>query len=135
MDISESFKGKIIVMDDEVMVRDILSDMLEILGYDSECVEEGQGAIDAFGKAKDSGETVLALILDLSVPGRMGGSEATKKILEIDPSAKVIISSGHTDAQEVREYRAHGFAGVVMKPYDFEGLKKILEEVIGEVKC
>ncbi len=132
MDIGERTKGKIIVMDDEAMVRDILSEMLDIFGNVGEFARKGPRAIDLFLRVKDSGEPVLALILDLSVPGGLGGMEATKKILEIDPSAKVIVSSGHTGAYEVKDYRAHGFAGAVMKPYDLDGLKQTLDEVIGD---
>ena len=92
-----SGKGKILVMDDEAMVREVLGKMLLALGYEVKFAENGAEAIEFFSQSEKSGEPFAAAILDLTVPGGMGGKEAMARLLKIDPQVKAIVSSGYSD--------------------------------------
>jgi len=122
--------GKILVMDDEEMVREVLGRMLARLGYEAEFARDGGEAIEMFVKAQESGQAFAAVILDLTVRGGMGGKEALAKLLEIDPQIKAIVSSGYSDDPVMADCQKYGFSGVVGKPYKFSELGKILNQVI-----
>jgi PAS domain S-box-containing protein len=123
-------KGKILVMDDEEMVREFLGATLAHLGYEAEFARDGGEAIEMFVKAQESGQAFAAVILDLTVPGGMGGKEAMAKLLEIDPQIKVVVSSGYSDDPIMTDCQKYGFSGVIAKPYRISELGKILNQVI-----
>jgi two-component system cell cycle sensor histidine kinase/response regulator CckA len=123
--------GKILLMDDEELVRDVGGAMLDYLGYEVEFAEHGAEAVAKYKKAKESGTPFAAVILDLTVRGGMGGREAMKGLLEIDPAVKGIVCSGYADDPIMTEFRKHGFRGVIPKPFKIEELKKALEALIG----
>ena len=123
-------KGKILVMDDEEMVREILGRILPRLGYEAEFAGDGGEAIERFVQAEGSGQEFAAVILDLTVPGGMGGKEALAKLLEIDPQVKTIVSSGYSDDPVMADFQRYGFSGVIAKPYRVSELGKILNQVI-----
>lgn len=123
-------KGRILVMDDEEIVRGVLSEMLSQIGYEVRCARDGSEAIDLYEEAKQSNKPFSAIIMDLTVPGGMGGKEAIKKLLEIDPEAKALVSSGYSNDPVMSEYKKYGFMGVVNKPYKMEELSRSVYEVI-----
>lgn len=123
-------EGRILVLDDEAPIRQLVSNLLERLGYESECVADGQQALDSYEQARASGEPFDAVIMDLTVPGGMGGREAAAKILELDPEACTIVCSGYSDDPVMAEYQRHGFRGVVAKPYDIGELGRALAHVL-----
>jgi PAS domain S-box-containing protein len=123
-------KGKILVMDDEEMVREVLGRMLVRLGYEAEFAGDGGEAIERFVQAHGSGQAFAAVILDLTVPGGMGGKEALGKLLEIDPQVKAVVSSGYSDDPIMANFQKYGFSGVIAKPYRISELGKILNQVI-----
>ena len=123
-------KGKILVMDDEEMVREVLGRMLARLGYEAEFARDGGEAIEMFVQAQGSGQAFAAVILDLTVPGGMGGKETMARLLEIDPQVKAIVSSGYSDDPIMADFQKYGFSGVIAKPYRISELGKILHEVI-----
>jgi PAS domain S-box-containing protein len=123
--------GRILVMDDEGIVRDVAAEMLQHLGYRVETVRDGAEAITAFRQAIAAGEPFDAVITDLTVPADMGGKETVRHLLEIDPKAKVIVSSGYNNDPVMANYTNYGFKGVIMKPFSLTDLSKTLEEVIG----
>ncbi len=129
---SETIRGEgtILVMDDEEMVREVLSDMLDFLGYQVELTTDGAEAIGLYQKAQQAGRQYDAVIMDLTVPGGMGGKEAIRKLLELDPGAKVIVSSGYGNDPIMAEYAQYGFSGVVSKPFKIETLSSVLHGVI-----
>ena len=119
-------------MDDERGVRDVAGHMLKHIGYaDVEFAADGAAAIKLYKAAIEAGQPFGAVILDLTIPGGMGGEVAIKKLVMIDPGAKAIVSSGYTDDPVMTEYRKYGFRGLVVKPYTIEELRKAVQDVIG----
>ena len=122
--------GKILVMDDEESLRKIVERMLKNLGYESEFAKDGAEAIEMYKAARKSGKPYDAVILDLTIPGGMGGKEAINKFLEIDPEVKAIVSSGYSDDPVLSNFQEYGFKGMMPKPFKSLSLSKVLHEVI-----
>ncbi len=123
-------KGRILVMDDEEVIRELLHDELTDAGYDIELAVDGTEAIERYTKAKDLGQPFDAVIMDLTIPGGMGGKEAIKQLLEIDPSAKVIVSSGYSTDPIMSDFKKYGFSAVAAKPYKVEELERTLRDLL-----
>jgi len=127
-----SGRGRILLMDDEEIVRNIGGEILEYLGYEVELAEDGNKAVDLYRQLHNAGTVFYAVILDLTIPGGAGGDKAIKKILEIDPTAKGIVSSGYADDPVMRAFREHGFVAAIAKPYSVEQISKVLDSIDGE---
>lgn len=127
-----SGNGRVLVMDDEAILRDFIEELLVMLGYDVQGTADGVEAIQAYQKARETGRPFDCVLMDLTIPGGMGGKETIRRLLEIDPTVKAIVSSGYCDDPVMANYRKHGFRGVVAKPYDAEGLSSVLHQVISE---
>jgi CheY-like chemotaxis protein len=124
--------GRLLIMDDEEIVRAVLSEMLTHLGYEAACSSNGSEAIEMYASAAESGSPFDAVIMDLTIPGGMGGKEAVKRLREVYPQAKVIVSSGYSNDPVMAEYRDYGFCGVVLKPYQVAELSGVLKEVLAK---
>ncbi|MHA1730641.1 MAG: ATP-binding protein [Promethearchaeota archaeon] len=122
--------GRILVMDDEEVIRRLLGHMLERLGYSVETAADGIEAIEKYRKAIEEGRKFDAAILDLTVPGGMGGVETMENLLKLDPAARGIVSSGYSDQPVVGNYAEHGFSAVLPKPYDIKELAEILGKLL-----
>jgi len=125
-------EGKILVMDDEAIVRDVTGQILKHLGYDAEFAGDGSEAIELYRKAKESGKPFDLVIMDLTVPGGMGGKEAIHWLIEIDPDVRAIVSSGYSDNLVMSDFRQYGFKGVVAKPYKIQQLALALHNVLND---
>ncbi|HEX74800.1 MAG TPA: PAS domain S-box protein [Dehalococcoidia bacterium] len=125
-------KGRILVMDDEEIVRALLHDELTDFGYEVELTDYGAEAVERYKEAKKSEKPFDAVILDLTVPGGMGGKEVIKKLLEIDPDVKAIVSSGYSTDPIMSDFREYGFSAVVAKPYTMEQLERTLRSILLE---
>ncbi len=125
-------KGKVLVMDDEEIVRDVVSQMLQTIGHEVVCTENGEEAIEKLREATGCGRKNIfdAAILDLTVKGGMGGEQVAAKLAEIDPDIKIIVSSGYSDSSIVSNYRAYGFSASLSKPYTIEVLKETLNSLL-----
>ena len=123
---------RILLMDDEQMILDIVSRMLSHLGYDVTCSRDGAQAIAAFTKAKGEGNPFDVVMMDLVIPDGVGGQEAAPTIRQIDPQARIIASSGHLDHPVMKDHRQYGFTAVLEKPYKLERLQQVIESVIGQ---
>lgn len=121
--------GKVLVMDDDEAIRSLVADLLSMMGYEIAVARDGTECIALYEAALAEGAPYSVVILDLTVPGGMGGEEAIKRLLEIDPSVTAIVSSGYSDAPIMSEYRRYGFRGVISKPYDVNELLAVLEAV------
>jgi PAS domain S-box-containing protein len=124
-------KGRILVMDDEETVRKVVMEMLSHMGYEVMLSQDGMEAIELFLNARKVGAPFDAVIMDLTIPGGVGGKEAVKRLLEIDPDVKAIVSSGYSNDPIMADYRRHGFLGVVVKPFEVEELSQMLRKVLG----
>jgi PAS domain S-box-containing protein len=124
--------GKILVMDDEKIVREIAAAMLTHLGYSVEVVKDGEEAIALYVGALEAHDPFIAVIMDLTIPGGMGGKEIITKLQKIDPNVKAIVSSGYSNDPIMANYREYGFAGVVMKPYRLDELAEQVEKILRE---
>ncbi len=122
--------GKILLMDDEKMVLEASGEMLRHLGYEVEFAEDGDKAVELYRQAREAGHPFICVIMDLTVPGGMGGKKAIRKILEIDPGVKAIVSSGYSTDPVMADFRKYGFCGVVAKPYDIRQLEEALQQVL-----
>jgi PAS domain S-box-containing protein len=123
--------GRVLIMDDETDMRITTGSMLERLGYTVAYAGDGEEAIEQYRSARDSGDPFDAVIMDLTIPGGMGGRDAVQKLLAIDPQARVIVSSGYSQDQVTADFRAYGFRDVVIKPYRIRELSEVMARVIG----
>ena len=122
--------GKILFMDDEQDVINTATEMLTQLGYEVEIAKNGAEAIRLYRKTREEGDPFKVVILDLTVPGSMGGQEAVRRLKEIDPYVKAIISSGYSNDPIMSEYKKYGYSGVVTKPYEIKELSEVLYNVL-----
>jgi CheY-like chemotaxis protein len=127
-------KGKVLLMDDEEAIRDLIVDLLSLMGYEVSVASDGAECIELYTQSMTSDKPFDVVILDLTIPGGMGGQEAVKRLLEIDPSVKAIVSSGYSDAPIMGEYAKYGFREVIPKPYDVADLCRIIETVMGRAE-
>lgn len=127
--VDQEKKKKILVMDDEDMVGEIACQMLEYLGFEALRVVDGADAITEYKKHQDSGEPFSAVIMDLTIPGGMGGQEAVTEILKLHSDAVVFVSSGYSTDPIMVNYQDYGFAGGIAKPFDLAAMQKILATI------
>jgi PAS domain S-box-containing protein len=125
-------KGSVLVMDDEEYIREMMDEMLALLGYDPEGCCCGEELVQKYREKAEQGHPPDVVILDLTVPGRMGGLEAAKAILEFDPTAKLIVASGYSTNPVMANYRAYGFAAALAKPFRVEDVSSELSRVLGQ---
>jgi len=123
-------KRRILLMDDEQMILDIVSRMLGHLGYEVTTCTDGSQAIAAFAKSKSHSEPFDVVMMDLVIPNGVGGQDAVHTIKKIDPSARVIASSGHLEHPVMQDHKKFGFNAVLEKPYKLEKLQQVIEAVI-----
>ncbi len=129
---SHRMSGKVLLMDDDEMVRNTAAKMMNNIGLDVEKAKEGEKAVEMYREAVDAEEPFDAVIMDLTVPGGMGGKKAVKEILQIDPDARVLVSSGYSTDPVMANYHQYGFTGVVVKPYTMDELVNALSRVLEE---
>ncbi len=122
----EHKSGHILVMDDDEFIRDIASAILTHLGYEVTTCINGEEAIEIYKTTTESGSPFLAIIMDLTIPGGLGGKEAAEQILSLFPNACLIVSSGYSNDPIMSNYREYGFRGAIAKPYNIHEVKKVL---------
>ncbi len=122
--------GRILVMDDEEEIQDILGKMLQHLGFDVDFASEGEKAVSQYTHAFQQGAPYVATILDLTIPGGMGGKETLRQIKALHPEAAVIVSSGYSNDPVMARFQKFGFSGVIAKPYNLLDLSKVLSQIV-----
>jgi CheY-like chemotaxis protein len=122
--------GRILVMDDEESVRAMLGKMLVSLGFEACFATEGEEALRRYREALAVGRGFDAVILDLTVPGGLGGQETLQRLRESDPGVVALVSSGYSTDPVMAEYAAFGFRGVLTKPYTVAQLSEALRDII-----
>ena len=124
-------KGKILVMDDEDLVRNVAGKMLEFIGYQVITARNGEEALTLYHSHRSAVQPFDAVILDWMVPDGLDGFKTMERLRAMDPDAKGILSSGYPD-QDEETRTAAGFSAVIGKPYELKTLKEILERVVGK---
>jgi PAS domain S-box-containing protein len=126
--------SKVLVMDDEKTVLEVSAKMLKMLGHNVECSVDGKEAIELYKKAIEAANPFDVVILDLTIPGGMGGKETVEELRKIDPHVKAVVSSGYSNDPVMAEPQKYEFSGVVSKPFKIEELSKVLQSVLNENK-
>ncbi|MBZ4660133.1 MAG: hypothetical protein JG766_2056, partial [Desulfacinum sp.] len=123
-------RGRILVMDDEESVLQIIQEMLQHLGYEPTLARDGAEAVKLYREAQQEGRPFHAVILDLTVRGGLGAKETLDEIRTIDPHVRAIVSSGYVQDSIIDRYADFGFLGVVTKPYTLRKLSETLHRVL-----
>lgn len=122
--------ARILVMDDEEIVLDVVRQMLENIGYEVETAVDGADASRLYRRALDDGDRFDAVIMDLTIPGGVGGKEAVRTLLDVDPDATVVVSSGYADDPVLANHTEYGFADMIVKPFSLDKLKEVMFRVL-----
>jgi PAS domain S-box-containing protein len=123
--------GKILVMDDEAMIRKLAGNILGKMGFETAFACNGEEALAAYEAAMTAGQPFDLVILDLTVKGGMGGKDTIRQLRLLDPNVKAIVSSGYSNDPGVIHFTEHGFCGVVAKPYRIDEIRQQIEEILG----
>ncbi len=124
-------RGRILIMDDDAGVREVTGEMLRHLGYTVDDAAGGEEAVTMYRQALASGTSYDAVILDLTVPGGMGGVDTINALRDLDAGVKALVSSGYSEESVIAQYESYGFQGVVPKPVDLKTLSRELKRVLG----
>jgi CheY-like chemotaxis protein len=122
--------GSILVMDDEEIIRKLATAILEEFGYQVTTCNNGNEAVSQYKSAREAGTPFSVVIMDLTIPGGMGGKEAAKEILALDPDACLLVSSGYSEDPIMADYSTYGFRGAIAKPYGVHELEEILHSAL-----
>jgi len=112
------------------MLRDVAVAQLAVLGHEAIPVMDGAQALNKYQELQDSGTPVDLVILDLTIPGGMGGQETAEKLLQIDPDAKIIVASGYSNDPVMANYKEHGFLAAIAKPFDLKQLSNVIASIL-----
>jgi PAS domain S-box-containing protein len=126
---ARGFSGRILIMDDEEAIRTMAARLFQRIGFEVEVASDGAEAVEKFRFAHERGRDFGAVVMDLTVPGGMGGCDALAGIREISPDVRAIVSSGYSGDAVMANYQAYGFRGMVAKPYALEDVTRVLREV------
>jgi signal transduction histidine kinase/ActR/RegA family two-component response regulator len=121
--------GRVLVLDDEEPIRTLSTHLLRLLGYDAETVSTGEAAISRFRRARDQGRPFDVVMLDLTIPGGMGGGQVIRALIDIDPNVNAIVVSGYASDALLSRYREHGFKAAVTKPFTVDELSAALQDM------
>jgi CheY-like chemotaxis protein len=119
-------------MDDEENIREVAGEMLSYLGYRVETCASGEEAVALYKSELERGFHPEAVIMDLTVPGGMGGLEAASIILTFDPTARIIVSSGYSNDPVMANFESYGFSEALLKPFMLEDMSAVMGKIMGE---
>jgi PAS domain S-box-containing protein len=126
---------RILIMDDDSAVRSVLTQLLKNAGYIVTCTATGNEAVAAYAAAMKEGAPFMVVVMDLTIPGGMDGKEAVAKVLEIDPSARVVVASGYSNDPIMANFRDYGFCGVIAKPFNIDEFLAVISRAsVAETK-
>ncbi len=123
-------RARVLFMDDEEFIRNLGCSILRRYGYHAKAVDDGATALSEYIRAKEAGEPYDLVVLDLTIPGGMGGKQTMEELLKLDPAVKAIVSSGYSNDLVLSNYQSHGFRGMVSKPYDVADFAHAVERVL-----
>lgn len=128
--VSPSGKGRILLMDDDETIRDVAEHMLAALGYSVDSACDGEETLSKYKEAMEKQESFLVVIMDLTIPGGMGGAEAAQKLIKIDPQAKIIVASGYSNDPIMANYQDYDFCSAIAKPFDIHNMGRTIAAVL-----
>ncbi len=123
-------KAKIMIMDDEEMVRDVAKAIFVMLGHEVILAVNGEEAVELYKKQSDLGQPIDIIIMDLTIPGGMGGESAVQEILAINSEAKVIVSSGYSNDPIMAHYQDYGFSAAIVKPFQVQDIMDVINKLL-----
>ena len=118
-------------MDDDEQIRNTANAMLSHFGCITLQANDGEEAVELYRSSLEKGKPIDVVIMDLTIPGGMGGKEAVAEILKLDPRARVVVSSGYSNDPIMAEYKKYGFCAAIVKPYLLKDLSRAIDEVLG----
>jgi nitrogen-specific signal transduction histidine kinase/CheY-like chemotaxis protein len=124
------FRARVLFMDDEPTIRSMAVLFMQRIGYDCDVAVDGAEAVRKYGEAMDAGRKYEVVVMDLTVPGGMGGREAMEHLRRLDPGVSAIVSSGYSRDPVLANYQAHGFQAVLPKPYGLDQLTKVMQATL-----
>ena len=119
----------VLIMDDEEDIRTLTLSLLSELGFQAQACCNGEEAVESYKKSWESGSTLPIVMLDLLVADGMGGDEAARRILSINPDARLIVSSGYSNIPIMTDYKNYGFRAAMPKPYNTDTLLHVLQHL------
>lgn len=122
--------GRILVMDDEDVIREVCVELLTNLGYEVESVVDGEAMLASYKRALQEGAPFDLVIMDLTIPGGMGGREAMAELLKVDPQARGVVCSGYANDPVMADFKSYGFKANCAKPFQFGDLSQVVKRVI-----
>jgi len=125
--------GKVLVMDDEEEIRNVMGEMLSFLGYETHFAKSGEEALKIFQEAQKAGRPFDLVVMDLTIPGGMGGKETIKRMLQEEPALRAIVSSGYSNDPVMAKYEEYGFKGVIRKPYTINNFSRVIYKAINSL--
>jgi len=130
-EVGRALGGRVLILEDEPLLARVMQLSLERAGYVVELTERGEETVESYRRGLEEGRCPALVVMDLSVPGGMGGAETLWRLREIDPLVKAIVSSGYSDDPIMSEHERHGFSGRLAKPYEPDELVRLVGEVLG----
>ncbi|MCP4763208.1 MAG: response regulator, partial [archaeon] len=124
---SQKSRGTILLLDDEKTIQKVAKKMIEKLGFNVLSAMDGKEAIEIYKNSLENEPKIDFLIIDLTIPGGIGGKETLTEIKKLNPNIKAIVSSGYSTDPIMANYKDYGFSGVISKPYTIEQLSNILD--------
>jgi CheY-like chemotaxis protein len=130
-DTTTRLEGRVLVMDDEEIIRNVAAGMLAHFGLEVATCSDGGEAVKMFRQAMDEGLPYDVVIMDLTVPGGQGGKEAIRQLCVLEPAVRAIVSSGYSNDPVMANYVQYGFSGAVSKPFRVEEMAAVVARVLG----
>jgi two-component system cell cycle sensor histidine kinase/response regulator CckA len=130
IDVAPPAPVKVLIMDDDAMVRDIAQQMLSHLGPEVVLAPDGEETVTCYQQAIDTTKPFDLVIMDLTIPGGMGGKEAIQEILKFDPDARAIVSSGYSNDPVMADFKKYGFCAAIAKPFQLQDLSRVISRII-----
>jgi CheY-like chemotaxis protein len=121
---------RVLIMDDEEPIRNLLESALRGLGYEVRTAQDGAEAIALYEEAKSTANPFHTVLLDLTVRGGMGGVEAAARLKELDPASRLIVSSGYSASPVLSDFARYGFDAVLPKPWSMAELSAVIRRVL-----
>jgi two-component system cell cycle sensor histidine kinase/response regulator CckA len=126
---AQAGKGRVLVLDDEEPIRTLATGMLNLLGYEVTTASTGSATIEQYIAARREGRPFDIVMLDLTIPGDVGGKDILHKLRQIDPGINAVVFSGYADDAVMATYRDYGFKAVLPKPFTVQELSRALQDV------